>query len=1053
MGGNHAVDGSVDPNNGPEPGDLAHVAKKVSRIRRALGPFARLRLRSKSRNRTARSYSLRISIALLFTALIFVLGAVLIIHSYERHRALALNDSAKLFSEVARNTAATASALYTPVEALIEQTARVSMLGSSINSLPISLDYFAESLASNSQMDAIYLGFDNGDFFLVRKLSSDVQSRLAFGAPDEASYVVQRIENDYLRQPLHLTSYYSADLRLISVNSDFVTGFDPRSRPWYREAIDANGTIVTRFYRFFTSGEIGTTLARRMRGGGVVIGADLQLDTISSSLGSPSLSESARIVLFTESGDIVGYNDTQWLNRRMRQAVDGKLRSPLVSDIDVAEIRTLFDRFVAGERDGQLTIDEGNGPWFGSISPINFGPDEIDTIYAAILTPERELLTGQLTVRLQSVLMSLIVLAAAIAIAWRLSISIARSTEALALETKRIQLLQLDGPVTIRSRISEIDHLASTIDAMKSALRRFVELTNATLGELEIDALGDLAIEHIAPACEATSATVLLLSDDKRQLVRVHSKPVTPDKKTRYEQAADYRSDVIELPEKATSETILCPDQHAAYYRERVWIDDITSTHDFDTEAYQSHSVLVLPLLASNGELVGVIHLGDIKQRQGKDLPANNWLFAEALAAHAGLAFENQRLTEARRNSFEALIRLLARAIDAKSPHTGKHCQRVPILCTLLAEAASESTLPAFSDYSLTDAAREEFDVASWLHDCGKITTPDHIIDKATKLSTVHNRIHDIRTRFEVLWRDAEIKHLRTLLHDPGIDPLTVKQWCEQTQATLIDDFAFIAQCNVGTESMDSGAIERIRMLSERTWIRHFDSTLGLSAAELARRTSLPKEQLPVRETLLADKPFHRIRRTAEINPWGDNPHGFDMSIPADEVNDGEIHNLTIVRGTLNEEDRFRVNDHVVQTIEMLEAIPFPRELAQVPRIAGNHHERLDGSGYPRRRNAGELGIEDRILAISDVYEALTATDRPYRPARTTQAAINSMRRMCENGELCPDLFELFVERGLHIAYAERIEQQRLSELEVRSNIDEATRGNDTLRELYNDVD
>ncbi|MFK7993476.1 MAG: HD domain-containing phosphohydrolase [Granulosicoccus sp.] len=1021
-------------------------------VRHLFDPFGRLRLRLPAAGRAARSYSLRFSIGFLFTALITLLGAGLIVHNYERHRSLALDDAGELFSEVARNTAATASALYSPVESFIEQTARVDMGDSSINKLPLALDYFAESLASNNQIDSIYLGFDNGDFFLVRNVFNDEESRRALAAPDEASYIVQRIERGGLEQPLHLTTYYDADLRELELNSNFITGYDPRSRHWYRQAMKASGTIATEFYRFYTTGDIGTTLARRMRGGHVVIGADMRLETISSRLGSPSLNDSARIVLFTESGDIVGYNDADWLKLRTREAVLGKLRSPLVSDIEEPEIRVLFDRFVSGETEGQMSIDVGNGPWFASIAPIDIGVNKIHEVYAAILTPESELLSGQSTVRLQSILISLLALALAIALAWWLSVSISRSTEALALEARRIQRLKLDGPVTVRSRVSEIDGLANTIATMKSALQRFVALTNATLGELDVDALGELAIEHIAPACGATSATVLLLSDDKSRLVRVKQRHIERNHAYGIAQADDYISDVIELPAAVTSEIKLCPDQYAALNRERVWIEDISESHTYDTRAYRSHSVLVLPLLSRNGELVGVIHLGDIRPRNTQALAANTWLFAESLAAHAGLAFENQRLAEGRRNSFEALIRLVAQAIDAKSPHTGKHCQRVPILCTLLAEAASESQLSVFRDYSLTDAAREEFEVASWLHDCGKVATPDHIIDKATKLETVHNRIHDIRTRFEVLWRDAEIKYLRTLLVEPGVDRIAAESRRDQTQAALIDDFAFIARCNLGTDSMDGNDIERIRTLGKRTWTRHFNDKLGLSAAELARYPST-QDELPVRETLLADKPFQRIEREHKLTPWGDNPYEFDMTVPANEIDDGEIHNLTIPRGTLNEEERFRVNDHVVQTIQMLEAIPFPRELARVPRIAGNHHERLDGSGYPRRRSADELGIEDRILAIADVFEALTAADRPYRAARTVEASLAIMRGMCDAGQLCPNLFDLFVEHRLHQTYAQITGRHLVSELDRRTGVENALHNDDTQGELHNDID
>ena len=399
-------------------------------------------------------------------------------------------------------------------------------------------------------------------------------------------------------------------------------------------------------------------------------------------------------------------------------------------------------------------------------------------------------------------------------------------------------------------------------------------------------------------------------------------------------------------------------------------------------------------------------------------------MFVEALAAHVAMAFENHRLQEARRESFEVLIRMLARAIDAKSPHTGKHCQRVPLLCNLLAEAASESTLPAFRDYTLTPASRHELDVASWLHDCGKVTTPEHILDKATRLETVHDRIHEIRTRFEVLWRDAEIECLETLIAYPDRDPDKAYRVREETRTRLAEDFAFVAACNAGATPIGPEQARRIRAIGERTWLRHFDDTLGLSPAELARRPSAHPGPLPAAEPLLADKPEHRVERTDGGRPWGDNPFGFRRTVPPHESNAGEIHNLVVARGTLTEEERFRVEDHVVKTIEMLDAIPFPKALARVPAIAGNHHERLDGTGYPRGVTAEALGIEDRVLAIADVFEALTASDRPYRKALTLEGSVAIMRGMCDRGELCPDLFELFIEQKLHLRYAELLRRR-----------------------------
>lgn len=992
----------------------------------ALAALSRLRLRRFGTPRPRRSYSLHFSIGTLFSTLIVVLGAALILHGFERHRALALDAAAELFGEIARGVAGDAAALYAPIEALIEQTARLNVgSGASIDELPLSVGYFAEALVSHPQLDAIYVGFDDGDFFLVRQAPAGSAAHAALAAPEGTAFVVQRVERDRFEQPLYVTSFVDEALEPIAVVDDLVTGFDPRTRPWYRDADAIDGTVVTDFYRFFTSGEIGATLARRARGGNAVIGADVRLETISESLRSPSLPTEAEVVVFTADGELVGYDDAAWLERRTRRAMRGQRRSPEVGDIGQPELDALFERFVAGERDARMTLDTGRGAWFGTVAPIAFGAHGADSVHVAILAPERSLLAGQRAVRLQSTFLSVLVLAVAVAGAWWLSASIARSARELEKEALGIRRLELDGPVTVRSRVREIDRLAHTMDTMKSALQRFVRLTEVTGSTPELDTLARRSLEQIAAACGASSATLLLRSDDGRRLVRV-AEILGIDPLTGRDAASDFRSDAVPLPAATASPPRLRPEQHAALRGESVVVGDVGGERDHDVSGYRSRASLSVPLATEHGGVVGVVHLGDPGRRDGGREPGlarDTLVLVEALAAHAAMAFENQRLNEARRDSFEALVRMLAKAIDAKSPHTGRHCQRVPILTRLLAEAAHESDAPPFRDYRLDEGRRHELDVATWLHDCGKVTTPEHVLDKATRLETVHNRIHEIRTRFEVLWRDAEILCLRTIAENPVADREQARRRRDETQSRLQEEFAFIAACNLGSTPIGPEQARRVHEIAGRTWSRHFDDTLGLSPAELARHAPPAERTLPATEPLLADKPIHRVERVDEDRSWGENRFGFERAIPPCESDAGEIHNLLVPRGTLTPEERFRIEDHVAKTIEMLDAIPFPRELARVPSIAGNHHERLDGTGYPRGLDAAELGIEDRILAIADVFEALTAADRPYRRALTLEGSITIMRGMCDRGELCPDLFELFIERKLHLAYAERLRE------------------------------
>lgn len=324
----------------------------------------------------------------------------------------------------------------------------------------------------------------------------------------------------------------------------------------------------------------------------------------------------------------------------------------------------------------------------------------------------------------------------------------------------------------------------------------------------------------------------------------------------------------------------------------------------------------------------------------------------------------------------DSFVKLIAQAIDDKSPYTAGHCERVPILAIELAKAANKSNLPAFKDFKLkTEEEWREFEIAAWLHDCGKVTTPEHIVDKGTKLEAIFNRIHLVRMRFEVLLREAEISYWKGI--ESGKDADELKRALAQRQEQIKDDFAFVAQCNVGGEFMSDEHLDRLKEIASQTWIRHLDDRLGLSPEESRRIESIESQSVPCEENLLSDKPEHLIK-------WPQDPNSktgeeIKMRAPEYQANQGELYNLSIGRGTLTAEDRYRINEHIVSTIRMLEALPLPEELRRVPEYAGGHHETLRGDGYPKQLSADELPTATRILAIADVFEALTASDRPYK--------------------------------------------------------------------------
>lgn len=378
-----------------------------------------------------------------------------------------------------------------------------------------------------------------------------------------------------------------------------------------------------------------------------------------------------------------------------------------------------------------------------------------------------------------------------------------------------------------------------------------------------------------------------------------------------------------------------------------------------------------------------------------------------------------RQLLEQQRKLFDDFTKLIAGAIDAKSPYTGGHCARVPTVAEMLADAACKAEEGPFANFRMdTKDERWEFEVAAWLHDCGKVTTPEYVVDKATKLETIYNRIHEIRMRFELLLRDAEIAtYQQRLIGD--VDEAILEAQLAKEKMQIVDDFAFVAACNIGGEFMADQRIERLVQIAARTWTRYLDDRIGISNDEAELKNTTPAPTLPVIEQVLADKLEHIVPRT-NPKPFGDNPHGFKMGIPENLYNLGELYNLSIRKGTLSPEDRFKINEHIIQTIIMLNKLEFPDYLVNVAEFAGAHHETMIGTGYPRALKKEEMSIPARIMAIADIFEALTAADRPYKKPKTLNEALRIMSFMRNDQHIDAELFDLFLRTGVYQTYAEK---------------------------------
>ena len=305
------------------------------------------------------------------------------------------------------------------------------------------------------------------------------------------------------------------------------------------------------------------------------------------------------------------------------------------------------------------------------------------------------------------------------------------------------------------------------------------------------------------------------------------------------------------------------------------------------------------------------------------------------------------------------------------------------------------------------------------------------MVDKATKLETIYDRIHEIRTRFEVLKRDAQVEYWKALASGAEQQPLASQ--LEQTLKTLDEEFRFVAECNLGGEFMAPEKQARLKQIGARTWQRTLDDRLGVSHEELARKTNAPETPLPATETLLGNKPEHLINRSEKDRITADNPWGFKLQVPQYKYNRGELYNLGVERGTLTDEERYQINDHIVQTIIMLSHLPFPPHLQQVPELAGGHHEKMDGSGYPKRLRREQMSLPARMMAIADIFEALTAIDRPYKQGKTLSQAIAIMARMRDEQHIDAELFALFLQSGVYAEYGKQfLQPEQIDEVDIR---------------------
>lgn len=394
---------------------------------------------------------------------------------------------------------------------------------------------------------------------------------------------------------------------------------------------------------------------------------------------------------------------------------------------------------------------------------------------------------------------------------------------------------------------------------------------------------------------------------------------------------------------------------------------DFSGTYDFDkSTGYHSQAFLAVPMKNHENDVIGVLQLINAKDVNSKEIipfSEEDQKLVESLASQAAVAIANKQLIDSLNELFNSLVQLIATAIDEKSPYTSGHCKRLPVITMLIADAAHKAEEGALKDFLMTQEDRNELEVAAWLHDCGKLTTPEIVMDKSTKLERVVDRIELVDLRLEIIKREAEIVKLTNIAQ--GENVAEANKLYEDKVKTISEARDFLHRHNKGGEFMHEEDINKIKTCAKLKW----------------------KDKQGVMQPLLSKD---------------------------------EIYNLCIVKGTLTQGERDIINNHIVATIKMLDTLPFPKHLKNVPEYAGGHHERVDGKGFPKGLVKDDMSVQARIMAIADIFEALTARDRPYKDPMKLSQAVSILKNMSETGHIDPDLFDVFMQQSVHINYANK---------------------------------
>ncbi len=958
-------------------------------------------------NLNQKKLPLAAAISISFTIVLLITGSLIGWFNYLGSKQILLASASDVVKRSGNSTVLELLRVYDPVEGFVNTLSFHPIIEAKTTQERLTyLSFLRSGLETGAAMSAVYIGYEDGSFFLLRLISPTYKP--SFAIPEGSKYLVQTIETSPGKESKILFYFFNEELAEISTLVPEDYDYDPRTRDWYTTATSKDTSIRTDPYIFFTTGEVGKTFAIKSKKKSV-IGADVTLKTISDSLVSQKLTPSTQIVLIDSDKNAIGYLDPEKLI--LKGTDTGKLNLAHLNELGDPILKNIEMVFEQNKFKSNFIVEEEGSTWMVYTSSIPVKGEEPN--YLIMASPEEELLQEAKSSLNNTILITLGLILFTLPIIYLVSRTIAKSMNYLIKYTKAIRDFDFSGDSPKGSQIKELNELSDTVDIMKSTIQKFLEISSILTGEKDFNKLMYHILWETATASKTNAGVLYILSDDEKYLypgaiylndgsaVPLDEAPIVSLEKESesfplMKIVKEDKTTVIRVPNTAFSNEL----------------------NYFGTERESELSYLIgVPLKNQDRYLIGYLCLFE-----AKDSSKNKGLlsFVENLSGTSSVAVENHRLLEAQKKLFDSFIRMIASSIDAKNSHQNGHCSRVPEIAMMLANATAEQEGGVFSDFSLSADEKESLHIGSWLHDCGKIVTPQFVVEKATKLETVYDRLNEVRIRFEVIKRDYIISYYKKLT--TGISKENLDKELEKDLQILDEEFEFIANCNNGEKLLSYDDIERIRKIGLRTWEKTLDDTIGLSIEEKTKKAKRKKGNLST-ENLLSDRTEHYIERDESDMIPQDNPWGFKVRVPRYKFNRGEIYNLSIEKGVWNEEEKYIINSHMVSTIRMLETLPFPKTLKNIPEIAGGHHEKMDGSGFPKKLSKQDLSVMARIMGIADIFESLTSVDGPYTKGKTISEAIQIMDKLKKENHIDGDLFEIFLTSGIHSEYAEKFLQ------------------------------